>query len=229
MIHATFVGKPQRMSPIASAAKITLLKPDCSREKTMLTLYHAPRSRSSRFIWLLEEIGAPYRIEYVSIRRGDGTGGPDARNPHPHKQVPALVHDDALITESAAIALYLSDAFPRALLGPQVGHPLRGAYLTWLAYYAGVMEPSISAKFEGKLQGNPKLHASYDAMVERVRKALDNGPYMLGEMFSTADVLVVSALQFARTAFPEDAIYDQYLSRLQSRPAVQRAMAKDAA
>jgi glutathione S-transferase len=193
----------------------------------MLMLYHAPRSRSTRFIWLLEEIGAPYRIEYVSILRGDGMGGPDPRNPHPHKQVPALMHDDALITESAAIALYLSDAFPHALLGPQVGHPLRGAYLTWLAYYAGVMEPLISAKFEGKLEGNPKLQTTYDAMIEHIRKALDNGPYLLGEMFSTADVLVVSVLQFARTAFPPDAIYDQYMTRLQSRPALQRAMAKD--
>jgi glutathione S-transferase len=195
----------------------------------MLTLYHAPRSRSTRFIWLLEEIGAPYRIEYVSIRRGDGTGEPDPRNPHPHKQVPALMHDDSMITESAAIALYLSDAFPHALLGPQVGHPLRGAYLTWLAYYAGVMEPLISAKFEGRLQGNPKLQASYDAMTDRIGKTLDNGPYLLDEMFSTADVLLVSALQFARTAFPPDAIYDQYLARLQSRPALQRAMAIDAA
>jgi glutathione S-transferase len=193
----------------------------------MLTLFHAPRSRSTRFIWLLEEIGAPYRIEYVSIARRDGSGGPDARNPHPHKQVPAIIHNDSVITESAAIALYLSDAFPQALVGPPVGHPLRGAYLTWLAYYAGVVEPLVAAKFENRLASDPRLQASYDSMVVRIAKALGDGPYLLGETFSTADILMVSVLQFARSAFPSDAIFDQFMARLQSRPALQRAMAKD--
>lgn len=59
----------------------------------MLTLIHAPLSRSSRIIWLLEELGAEYEIRYVDIRRWDGSGGPDENNPHPHKQVPALLHD----------------------------------------------------------------------------------------------------------------------------------------
>ncbi len=87
----------------------------------MLTLFHSPRSRSTRFLWLLEEIGPHYEIEYVTIQRADGSGGPDPKNPHPHKQVPALIHDEALITESAAIALYLTDAHPGAGVGPLVG------------------------------------------------------------------------------------------------------------
>ena len=114
----------------------------------MLTLFHAPRSRSSRFIWLLEEIAEPYEITYVSIRRGDGSGEPDPRNPHPDKRVPALVHDGELVTESAAIALYLADTFP-AKIGPGVGEPGRGAFLTWLAFYAGVIEPAMAAKWQG--------------------------------------------------------------------------------
>ena len=52
----------------------------------MLTLFHAPRSRSSRFVWLLEEIGEPYDIEYVAIA---GREGRDPQNPHPHGKVPA--------------------------------------------------------------------------------------------------------------------------------------------
>ena len=68
----------------------------------MLTLIHAPQSRSSRIIWLLEELGAEYDIRYVSIRRWDGSGGPDENNPHPHNQVPALLHNGALVTESTA-------------------------------------------------------------------------------------------------------------------------------
>src|SRR5213595_2797641 len=91
----------------------------------MLTLYHAPRSRSSRFIWLLEELGMPYEIKVVSIRRGDGSGVRDPQNPHPHGKVPAITHDGALVFESCAVA----------------------SYLTWLAYYAGVLEPAFTSKF----------------------------------------------------------------------------------
>ena len=115
----------------------------------MLTLYHAPRSRSSRFVWLLEEIAAPYEIVKVNIRRSDGSGSPDPRTPHPDRKVPAPVHHDGLVSESAAICVYLSDAFPQAKVGPQVGDPRRAAYLTWLAYYAGVMEPAVVARSTG--------------------------------------------------------------------------------
>src|SRR4051812_11380776 len=108
----------------------------------MITLYHAPRSRSSRFIFLLEELEAPYDIQTVSIRRGDGSGALDPANPHPHGKTPAISDDGHLVFESAAIALYLTDKFPKNKIGPLAGDPLRAPYLTWLAYYAGVMEPA---------------------------------------------------------------------------------------
>ena len=69
----------------------------------MITLYHCPRTRSSRIIWLLEEIGAPYTIAPVTIVRPmEGSGDPDAHNPHPDKRVPALAHNGALLAESVA-------------------------------------------------------------------------------------------------------------------------------
>src|ERR1700759_4444780 len=101
----------------------------------MITLYHAPKSRSSRFIFLLEELGAPYEIKTVSIRRGDGSGALDPANPHPHGKTPAISDDGTLVFESAAIALYLTDKFPGNGIGPLIGDPKRGAYLSWLAYY----------------------------------------------------------------------------------------------
>ncbi|WP_404713857.1 glutathione S-transferase N-terminal domain-containing protein [Sphingomonas sp. MMS24-J13] len=79
----------------------------------MITLYHAPRSRSSRIIWLLEELGVPYEIRPVSIFRpmtGEGEG--DLANPHPDKRVPAIDHDGEIVAELVAIVLYLSEAFP---------------------------------------------------------------------------------------------------------------------
>jgi len=87
----------------------------------MLTLVHAPRSRSTGFLWLLEEAGAPYEIQYVSIRRGDGSGEVDPTNPHPHGKVPVLKDGSTIVFEQTAIALYVADKFPKARLGPAFG------------------------------------------------------------------------------------------------------------
>src|SRR5215475_8543699 len=113
----------------------------------MITLIHAPRSRSTAFLWLLEEVGEPYEIQYVSIRRGDGSGSLDASNPHPHGKVPVLTNDTTAIFEQSAIALYLADKYPQADLGPRIADPDRGSFLTLLAYYSGVVEPSFTSKF----------------------------------------------------------------------------------
>ena len=191
----------------------------------MLTLFHAPRSRSSRFIWLLEELGTPYEIEYVNIQRGDGSGAADPVNPHPDRQVPALTHDGVLITESVAIALYLTDAFPEAGIGPVVGDPDRGAYLTWLAHYAGVMEPAITAHFEGRTAAEGPAKKSYEAMDRRFKTTLEAGSFLLGERFSAADIFLASLLTFARQALPDHKCYDDFLARVTARPAFIRAQA----
>lgn len=195
----------------------------------MLTLFHAPRSRSSRFVWLLEELGADYEIHYVDIPRMDGSGAADPSNPHPDKKVPALAHDGAVVTESAAIALYLTDLHPRAGIGPAVGDARRGPYLTWLAYYAGVVEPVVAIDF-ARLGDNAILARTFRGVKEmndRVRGALDRGPYLLGDAFSAADVLVGSLGQFARGMLPPGDPVDAWLARLNGRPALARALAKD--
>ena len=64
------------------------------------------------------------------------------------------------MTESIAIMLYLTDAFPAAGIGPVVGDAERGPYLTWLAYYAGVIEPVLNFEFAG-LTGNPALERTF--------------------------------------------------------------------
>src|SRR5690606_16783202 len=113
-------------------------------------------SRSSRIIWLLEELGATYEIRPVSIYRSlSGTGQPDPANPHPDKQVPALQDGETLVAESVAIVLYLTDAFPAAGLGPLPGETGRGEYLTWLTWYLAAMEPAIYAQFDQELDAKP--------------------------------------------------------------------------
>ncbi len=196
----------------------------------MLALHHAPRSRSSRIVWLLEELGADYRLVVTDISRMDGPGAPDPSNPHPDKKVPALVHDGVLVTESVAIVQYLADLYPKAGLAPAIGDPDRGPYLTWLAYYAGVIEPIINLEFAG-LTENPAMRRTFTtraAVDARILGALEQGPYILGDRFSAADVVIASIGQFMRTMLPAGPVVDAYLQRCGERPALARAMAKDA-
>jgi glutathione S-transferase len=201
-----------------------------NREVHMLTIHHAPKSRSSRILWLLEELGAPYAVKITDIARQDGSGGHDPANPHPDKKVPAIVDDGVLISESAAIVLYLTDKFSDAGIGPKIGDALRGPYLTWLAYYAGVIEPVITLGFNG-LGDNDKLRRVFTdraAVDRRILTTLQAGPYILGQKFSGADILIASTGQFHRGLLPEGGIVDEYLARCNARPALAHAMAKDA-
>jgi len=195
----------------------------------MLKLYHSPQSRSTRIIWLLEEVGQPYEIEYCTIRRGDGSGGPDPKNAHPEGKVPALAHDGHLVSESAAICLYLTDAFPAARLGPQVGDAGRAEFLTWLFFYSGEAEPALIAKFTGRVDSDEQARRSYDQVLRRFEGALSKGPYMLGDQFSAADVLFGSVVEWGSQMLPKRDAFDAYLARLQARPAHQRAQGRDAA
>jgi glutathione S-transferase len=194
----------------------------------MITLFHAPQSRSSRIIWLLEELGVSYEIRPVSIYRPMmGTGTPDATNPHPDARVPAIVHDGVLLAESQAIVLYLADQFPEAGLAPAIGDAQRGPYLTWMAWYVAELEPALFAGLMGELAGSPAKQRNHDAVVARLRQALGKSPYVMGEQFSGADILIGSALNFGRRAFPEDTLIDAYIDRCRNRPAAVRGLALD--
>ena len=192
----------------------------------MLTLYHAPRSRSTRMLWLLEELGADYHVEYVDIVRGypSPSGAPDPRNPHPLKQVPAMLVEGVLIVESVIQFLYLTDRYEG--LAPTVGDPRRAEYLAWLGLYNGVLEPVAAPRFRGEM--TPVQADAYAELDRRWRAALEKGPYMMGDHFTAVDILFGSLLQFYRTVMPEYPVYDEYLARIQSRPALARAAEKDA-
>lgn len=198
----------------------------------MITLYHRPKSRSTRFIFLLEELEAPYTVQLVNTRNRDGSGAADPANPHPHGKVPAISDDGVVVFESPAIALYLTDRFPHKRLGPLPGEAERGAYLSWLAYYTGVLEPSFMSKFMSVEV--PRGTAGWVALEEAlpaVIARLSLGPYVLGERFSAADVLYGTTFaMFAQAPImPKSAIIEEYVKRIVARPAYARAMAKEAA
>ena len=198
----------------------------------MITLFHCPRTRSTRFIFLLEELGAPYEIKRVNVQRGDGSGARDPANPHPHGKVPAISDGGEVVFESSAIALYLTDKFPANGIGPTVGEAGRGAYLSWLAYYSGVLEPAWMMAF-AKVE-LPKAMPGWppvDEAMAYTTRTLEAGPYLLGETFSAADILVGTtfALFMGGPLLPKTPLLEAYVDRVVGRPAYARAMAKDEA
>ena len=192
----------------------------------MITLFHAPQTRSSRLVWLMEEVGQPYALHYCQIQRRDGTGARDPANPHPDGKVPALTHDGALVTECLAVALYVTDLYPVAGLGAPVGSPARGAYVTWLAWTAGELEPALWSLLSGALD-QPEAAARFDAAIARLLTALEQGPYLMGDAFSAADVMVASALAWAYPGARDIPLLADYLDRVSQRPAGLRAREKD--
>jgi len=196
----------------------------------MIALYHHPKTRSSRFIFLLEELEAPYTIQQVSVRSADGTGSVDPANPHPHGKVPAIADDGVVVWESPAIALYLTDKFAKNGIGPLVGDARRGPYLSWLAYYGGVLEPAFMSKFQNTPV--PRGTAGWvpvEEAMEFVIGTLSASPYLLGEKFSAADVLYATTFGMfgASPMMPKSPAIESYVKRCLERPAYGRAQAKD--
>src|SRR5262245_16325626 len=197
----------------------------------MITLYHRPKTRATRFIVLLEELGAPYTIRLVTTRQGDGGGGPDPANPHPHGKVPAISDDGVVVFESPAIALYLTDKFPQNRLGPLLGDPQRGPYLSWLAYYSAVLEPAFMCKFmKFEVPRVAAGWASLDEVMPVILARLERHPYLLGDNYTALDILYGSmfALFGKGDLLPKSPLLDAYTRRVTERPAFARAMARDA-
>jgi glutathione S-transferase len=141
-----------------------------------------------------------------------------------------IQHGGATIFEGAAITLYLTDAFPQAGLGPKVGDRDRGPYLSWLAYYTGVFEPSLTAKFL-KIQHIYGTFAwgPFDEVLEHLERTLAARPYLLGDRFSAADIVYGGSMAFliSRGMVPDTEVFKGYAERVTSRPAHARARARD--
>lgn len=198
----------------------------------MLTLIHAPMSRSSRVLWLIDELGIESQVDVklVDIVRYDGSGRSDPANPHPEHKVPVLFHGDAMFSETGAILLYLTALFPKPGLAPKPGSVAYGAFLTWMFWYGSVMEPALILSGAGI--SHPYITAAIRGVPEintRLQDALSKGPWILGQDFSAADMLLHSPYSWFAEALPDDPLICDWVARCQARPSVQRTRAKDQA
>ena len=196
-----------------------------------LKLYHASPSRSSIALWMLEEVGEPYDIKLLKLSAGDNMK-PDYLAINPMGKVPALKHGDTIITEVAAICTYLADEFPEKRLNIPIGSPKRGVYLKWLFFGPGCMEPAmIDRAAPRKEEARPAMlgYGDFDTTMNVVAKAVAKGPWLMGDQFTAADVVIGANIRWG-TMFkliPERKEFLDYAARIAARPAAQRAQAKD--
>jgi glutathione S-transferase len=197
----------------------------------MLKFYHAPWSRSSNILWLMEELGVDYALEHVDIRQEGGV--PEAyRKVQPNKKVPAIEHDGVVVTERAAIAIYLCDAFPQAGLAPKAGDKDRAAYLTWLVYADAVFDPAVAARAQGwEYVSNNFSFGSFEDMLGNLERRLKAGPFIAGERFTAADVATAGNMEYVMQQgwLPKFPAFEEYVARATDRPAAKRAQEKDMA
>jgi glutathione S-transferase len=196
-----------------------------------IVLYHHPLSRAANVVWMLEEVGTPYELRWVDFHAG-AHKTPEVLALNPMGKLPILVDGEAVVTESAAIALYLADRYAYGRLAPHVDDPARGTYLRWSFFAPSVVEPGVSAKMGGwSFKESQAGWGSFEAMVSSMEHAVANKKFVLGDDFSMADAVFGGTVRYMllfKMLEPRPALA-AYADRLASRPALQRAEERNAA
>lgn len=192
-----------------------------------MKLYWAPQTRSFSALWVLEEAGAPYERELVDIRSG-AQDRPVFRAINSMGKVPTLADDEAVIAEQGAICAWVAERLPEVGLAPSAGDPKRGAYLRWLFFAGSCIEPAYMQKFSGwQTEKSRAGWGNYELVVDALETALKDGPWILGEKFSAADVMIGSGVHFGLRfgILEKRPAFEAYQARCVARAAFQRALA----
>lgn len=195
-----------------------------------ITLYHSPLTRSSGVLTLLEELRADYELRTLDLKAGEHRA-PAYLSVNPLGKVPAIRHGDVVVTEQAAIVIYLADLYPEAKLAPALDDPLRGPYLRWLVLYGSSFEPAVVDRSMKRDPGPQAMspYGSYDAVMDLLTTQLRKGPYLFGKRYTAADVLWATALGWTTRLklVPPNLELLRYVERFRTRSAVVRAEAID--
>ncbi|MCU1276980.1 MAG: glutathione S-transferase [bacterium] len=198
-----------------------------------ILFFHNPMSRGRVVHWMLEEFGAPYENNLHDFRSSEHKKA-EYLAINPMGKIPAIVHRGVVVTETGAILAYLADAFPAAGLAPAPSDPQRGTYLRWLFFAAVCVEPAIVDRMLARPPVERKgtlAYGSYEDTMTTLEKAIQPGPFVLGDRFSAADVYVASQLGWGTMtkAIEPRATFGAYLQRCTERPAFRRALAQNEA
>lgn len=197
----------------------------------MLTLYHNPLSRSTVAHYMLHELGEPFEIVPIDLQKQEQKTQAFLKL-NPMGKIPVLTDGDVVVSENPAILVYLADKYPKAGLAPAIDAPERGPYLKWMFFYGSCVEPAATDRFMQRESPPGTVGwGTLDTVLDTISAGLKPGPWLLGERFSAADVLMGSGLAYMMgfKIFPERPEFTDYVARLEARPAHQAAKASDAA
>jgi glutathione S-transferase len=196
-----------------------------------IVLHYSVASRSLIALWMLEELGLPYRLVDRDLRTGKNSA-PDYRRLNPMGTVPTLEIGEVVVSENPAICIYLADRYGYGSLAPRIEEPDRGAYLKWMVYSTAVLEPAVAldgARLNYGAKGPPRNWGpnwgDVGDVVRVLTQALTGRDYLLGARFSAADVMLGSSLgmRLFTGMIPPDPVLVAYTERLEARPARERA------
>jgi glutathione S-transferase len=189
-----------------------------------LVFYTNPQSRGRIVRWMLEEVGQPYETQVIPY---DEMKGERFLAVNPMGKVPAISHRGHVVTEAAAICVYLADAFLEAMLGPKADE--KADYYRWLFYAAGPIEHAVTNNF-AKWQPAPEQvrmfgYGNFETVVGVLDRLFSAQDYVCGNRFTAADVYVGSQIMFPLQfgMLPEKDSFLKYRDRLQARDAYMRA------
>ena len=193
-----------------------------------MKLYWCPRSRSARVVWMLEEAGVEYERVLIELGEPKAKQYPGFIAASPMRKVPALEDGEVRMADSAAICMYVADRYPVRALAPAFDDPRRGAYLFWMTYAPGAIEPAVNEKIVG-VEPNPSGNGwgDFDLMIKTLEKGLETGPWLLGDHFTAADVMVGGSIIIMNSLGlkSESRVLQGYMERCYKRPAFQAAIA----
>lgn len=195
-----------------------------------IVLYHHPYSRAGTVVWMLEEVGADYTLKWVDILAG-AQKTPEFLAMNPMGKLPVLDDNGTIVTETAAIGLYLGDRYAAGRLAPALDDPARATYLRWSCFSPSVIEPAAAARPSGgEFNAGAVGWGTYEAMLAATEAAIGKGPWLLGERFTMADTILGATLRFLLMFKMVDAkpVFSDYVARLEARPAFQRSAARNA-
>jgi len=196
-----------------------------------IVLHHHPFTRAAGVVWMLEETGVDYDLRFVDLLKGDHKK-PEFQSVNPMGKLPTLVDGDTIVTESAAIGLYLADRYAPGRLAPALDDPARGTYFRWSLYAPSVIEPGSMAKMANwTFKASQAGWGDYESMLQSMESAIRDRKYILGDTFSMADVIFGGTLRYMLQFKMVEAkpLFASYVERLNERDAWKRADARNQA
>ncbi|HKQ23261.1 MAG TPA: glutathione S-transferase family protein [Burkholderiales bacterium] len=201
----------------------------------MIVLYHLNNSRSQRIVWLLEELGTPYRIEKYRRDPKTNLAPPELRAVHPLGKAPVIQDGDLMVSESGAIAEYLVEQHGNGRLAPRRGTKEHVRYLQWMHFAEGTLMLHLMARlYITRVGGDgaaPMLARTEGMLADElafIESELGRSAHLAGDEFSAADVQMTFPLEFATysgvVGERHTGIRD-YLVRMQARAGYRRAVA----